>query len=317
LLLKLHCDVITTVCRVVHFRLSSQTDFFASWIQWSRNLSFNELRNLGGSQFSTHGINGFLVSLNGARFLQDGRSSNHHVNTSFRNFLDVVNFDTSVNFQTAVNSGFIDHGTSFTGLVQSGRDEGLSSETGVDRHEKNDIKLVHDELGNIQAGSRVENKSSLASTVFDELERAVDVVGGFGVEGDVRGTGIDKVTDGGINGGNHQMNIDGGGNSVVTKGLAHHGPNGQVGDVVVIHDVEMDNISTGFQNIVDFFAQLGEVSRKDRRSDEVVLISPDIQGGGGTSGLLLQNPDSRRGVRYIFKEKSAAFISFRIDLHLR
>lgn len=71
----------------------------------------------------------------------------------------------------------------------------MSTETRIDRHEKDNVKLVRNILGVVQAGGGVEDKSGLASTVLDQLERSVNVVGGFGVEGDVRGTGIDKVTD--------------------------------------------------------------------------------------------------------------------------
>ena len=74
---------------------------------------------------------------------------------------------------------------------------------------------------------------------------------------------------------------------MVTEGLADHGSNGQVGDVVVIHDVKVDNVGTGLQHVVNFFTELGKVSRKDGRSNEVVLISPNIQRSGGTSRVLL------------------------------
>ena len=74
---------------------------------------------------------------------------------------------------------------------------------------------------------------------------------------------------------------------MVTKGLADHGTNGQVGDVVVVHNVKVNNVGTSLQDIVDFFTKLGKVGGKDRRGNEVVLISPNIQGSLSTSGLLL------------------------------
>ena len=87
---------------------------------------------------------------------------------------------------------------------------------------------------------------------------------------------------------NHQVDINGGGHTVVTEGLADHGSNGQVGDVMVVHDVKVHNVGAGFQNIVDFFTELGKVSGKNGRSNKVVLVTPDIQGSVGASRVLLR-----------------------------
>lgn len=237
-------------------------------------------------EFGTHGVNGLLVGLDGSWLLEDGTSGNHHINTGFGDFLDVINLDSSINFQTAVQSVVIDKLAGISGLVQDSWDEGLSSESRVDGHEKDDVKLVHDKVADIKTGGGVENKSGLAPSVLDKLKGSVNVVGGLRVEGDVRGTGINEVTNGGIDGGNHEMDIDGGGNSVVTKGLADHRSDGQVGDIVVVHDIEVNNIGSGLKHIVDFLTQHGEIGRKDGRSDQVVLISPNIQRSGGTGRLL-------------------------------
>ena len=54
---------------------------------------------------------------------------------------------------------------------------------------------------------------------------------------------------------------------MVPKGLADHRSDGKVGDVVVVHNVEVYDVSTCLQNIVNLLTELGEVSRKDRRGD--------------------------------------------------
>ena len=225
------------------------------------NLSFpcrrnDLLSNLG--QFRAHLVDSLLVSLNGTGFLEDGASGNHHINTGFSNFLDVVNLNTSIDFQSAVNSGIINELAGFSGFIQNGRDEGLSSETRVDRHEQDDVELVGDIFGGIQAGGRVEDQSGLASTISDQLERTVDVASGFGVESDVRGTCINEVTDGSINGGNHQVNVNWGGNTVITKSLADHRSDGQVGYVVVVHNVKVNNVGSSLKDIVDFLTKAAE-----------------------------------------------------------
>ena len=46
---------------------------------------------------------------------------------------------------------------------------------------------------------------------------------------------------------NHQVNINGGLDAVVAKRLADHGSNGQVGHVVVVHDVKVNHVGARFQ----------------------------------------------------------------------
>jgi hypothetical protein len=241
---------------------------------------------LGSGKLLSHGIDGLLVGLDSAGLLEDGTSSNEHVNTGLADLLDVVNLHTAVDLETAVNAGIIDELASLAGLIEGGGDEGLSTETGVDAHEKDDVELVKDELGVVEGGGGVEDEAGLAAAVLDELEGAVDVVGGLGVEGDVGGTGVDEVGDGGIDGADHEVDVDGGGDAMVAEGLADHGADGEVGDVVVVHDVEMDDVGSGLEDVVNLLAELGKVGGKDGRGDEVVLVSPNVEGGGGAGRSL-------------------------------
>lgn len=87
-------------------------------------------------------------------------------------------------------------------------------------HQKNNVQLVLHKSTVIKGCGRVEDKSGLAPSVLDELKRPVDVVRGLRVERYVRGSGIDEVLDGSINGGNHEVDIDRGRDTVVAKGLA-------------------------------------------------------------------------------------------------
>ncbi len=54
---------------------------------------------------------------------------------------------------------------------------------------------------------------------------------------------------------------------------------------MVVHDIEVNNIGSGLKYIVNLLSKTSEVSRKDRRSNEVILISPYVKGSGGTCGL--------------------------------
>ena len=76
---------------------------------------------------------------------------------------------------------------------------------------------------------------------------------------------------------------------MVTESLANHRPNSKVWHIVVVHDIEMDDVGSGLEDVVDLLSETGEVSGKNGGGDEVVLISPDhVEGGGGTGHGRLQ-----------------------------
>ncbi len=91
------------------------------------------------------------------------------------------------------------------------------------------------------------------------------------MEGDVAGTGLGEVTDHAVDRRDHQVGIDLGADAVITQRLAHHRPDGQVGHVMIVHHVEVDDIGPGGQHILDLLPQAGEVSGQDRRGNLEVI----------------------------------------------
>ena len=69
--------------------------------------------------------------------------------------------------------------------------------------------------------------------------------------------------------------------------LAHQRPDGQVRDVVVVHDVEVDEVGASGEHRLDLLAQTCEVGGQDRRRDERLHRLGSDSGGSG------QRPDSR------------------------
>jgi hypothetical protein len=70
---------------------------------------------------------------------------------------------------------------------------------------------------------------------------------------------------------------------MLAQGLAHQGADGQVGHIVVVHDIEMDDVGASGQHIIDFLAQLGEVGGQDGGGDK-------ISGHGSVSPLVPEWP---------------------------
>ncbi|MCY1547785.1 hypothetical protein D9M68_838620 [compost metagenome] len=97
------------------------------------------------------------------------------------------------------------------------------------------------------------------------------MLGGFRVEGDVAGAGLDEVADDAIHRLDHQVHVDRRGDAVLAQRRADHRADGQVRHVVVVHHVEVDDVGTGGEHPVHILAQAGEIGGQDRRSDGVGL----------------------------------------------
>jgi len=91
------------------------------------------------------------------------------------------------------------------------------------------------------------------------------------VEGDVGGAGFDEVADDAVDRADHQVHVDRRGNTVLAQGGADHRANGQVGNVVVVHDIEVDDVGTRSQYLVDVFTQAGEIGGEDGGGNSVGL----------------------------------------------
>ena len=83
------------------------------------------------------------------------------------------------------------------------------------------------------------------------------------MEGDDAGTRRGEVRHDAVNRFHHQVNVDRGGNAIVTQRLEHHRTDGQVWNVVVIHHVEMDDIRASRQCVGSVFTQAGKIGRQN------------------------------------------------------
>ena len=248
------------------------------------NLNRHGRALVGQGELLAHGVDCLPVCLDRPRLLQYGAAGDHHVHARLGDLPDVVDLDAAVDLQAAVQAVVVDELARLPRLVEGRGNEGLPAESRIDAHEQDDVELVLDKVGVFQRGGGVEHESRLAPAVLDELEAAIDVVGRLGVEGDVGCAGVYEVVDGGVNGGHHEVHVDGGRDAVVAQGLADHGADGQVGNVVVVHDIEVDDVGAGLEHVVDLLAETGEVGGEDGGGDEVVLVAPDIEFGRRAAG---------------------------------
>ncbi|MNH24497.1 hypothetical protein D3C79_844310 [compost metagenome] len=82
---------------------------------------------------------------------------------------------------------------------------------------------------------------------------------------DIVGAGLGEGLDHRVHRGDHQVHIDRRGNPVAAQCLAELRPHGQVGHIVVIHHIDMDDIGTGGQYLLGFSAKAGKIGCQNRR----------------------------------------------------
>ena len=102
--------------------------------------------------------------------------------------------------------------------------------------------------------------------VPDQGQRAVRVTRGFRVECDDVGPGFGELRDNVVNRFDHQVDINRG-CRVGAYGLTDHGADCQVGNIMVVHDIKMDPVCAGIDDIAHFFAKSGEIGGKQAGGD--------------------------------------------------
>ena len=94
----------------------------------------------------------------------------------------------------------------------------------------------------------------------------MDMRPGLGVNRQNVGAGFGKGIEIGVGRRNHQMDVDDQ-RRVRAQRLDHHRPDGNVGNEMPVHDIDMDVIGAGSGDRTDFRPQIGEIRRQDRRGD--------------------------------------------------
>src|SRR5690606_1226584 len=105
---------------------------------------------------------------------------------------------------------------------------------------------------------RIEHQPGAAAGIADHLQGTIDVAGRFRMEGDEAGAGGGEIGDQAIDRLDHQVHVDRDGN-VAAHRLADHRPDRQVRDVMVVHDVEVNQVGAGGLDRAHLLAEPGEI----------------------------------------------------------
>ena len=87
------------------------------------------------------------------------------------------------------------------------------------------------------------------------------------MEGDVARACLGKVRDNAVHRLHHQVHIDRRLDAMVAQRIANHWPNGEIGDKVVVHHIEMHDVGASIQDSLDVLAKASEISGENRRSN--------------------------------------------------
>src|ERR1700722_13755069 len=222
------------------------------------------------AQLVAHGIDHRLVI--GAA--EDGTAGDESVGAGGRDTLDILHLDAAVDLQADVAPAGLDEGPGALDLAQRGLDETLSAEARVDAHDEHQVDLVNHVLERLEGAGRVEGEARLAARRPDQLQRTVDVERGLRVEADEVGAGGGEALDQGVHRGHHQVHVKEGVTTLRTaqiglERLRYGRSDGEVRDVVVVHDVEVHPVSARGDDALHFLAEARKVRRQNRRGDLV------------------------------------------------
>ena len=203
---------------------------------------------------------------------ENGRTSDQGIGPRGNNIRRVAGLDPAVHLQANFQLGFIDDAAGLLELGQGRGDELLTAEARVDRHQQHQVDLVDDPVEHIQRRGRVEYDTGLAAALADQAQGPVQVTGGFRMDADQACAGFGKIGDDAVDRLDHQVDIDWCGNAVIAQGLAYQRPDGQIGDVVIVHDIKVHPVSTRLQREAGVFAQAGEIGGQDGRGNHQRLF---------------------------------------------
>ncbi|MNV87366.1 hypothetical protein D3C71_1814840 [compost metagenome] len=98
------------------------------------------------------------------------------------------------------------------------------------------------------------------------------------MERDVTGARCSEIRHDAVDRFHHQVNVNRCGDAVITQRLTNHRPDGQIGNVVVIHHVEVHYVGTCGQHVGCVFTQASKICRQNGRGNQKFFhpLSPNV-----------------------------------------
>jgi len=171
------------------------------------------------------------VAEDGVSRYQEFGSGFHYIGYGFQ-------IDPTVYFDTKIEFAFGAHAGQRSDLVQRIGNEFLAAETGVHAHDQDVVDEVEDLGESFYGGGGIDDDARFATVGGDEMERAIEMDAGFLMDGDPVSAGFGEFRNEEIGILDHKVTVEG--NFELMAERTDNGrSNGEIGDEVTVHDVEM------------------------------------------------------------------------------
>ena len=147
------------------------------------------------------------------------------------------------------------------------RDERLTAEAGIDRHQQNRVEFVERVIQNRKRRGGIERQSGGESGVADRIDGAVDMADGFGMKRNAFCAGGGERGDEIIDGFGHQMDIPKSVGQGARERAQNRRPDGQIGRVVIVHHIQMQPFAAGVASVAGFFAETRKIGGEQTGGD--------------------------------------------------
>ena len=147
----------------------------------------------------------------------------------------------------------------------------LPAKAGVDAHHQNIVHHGQDFDERLDRGGRVDDDAGQHVVFDDVLEGAVQVAADLLMHGDHVGAGLGEGGDEGVGVLDHQVAVErqlGDG----AQGLDHGRAEGDVGDKVAVHDIDVDDGAAAALGRGDFVGEMGEVGGEDGEASSIMWV---------------------------------------------
>ncbi len=115
---------------------------------------------------------------------------------------------------------------------------------------------------------RIQHQAGLAPRFLDQADGPVHVFRSLRVEADDIGTGLGKIRNDAIDRFDHEVHVDHCPGERADR-FADQRPDRQVGNVMIVHHVEVNDVGARGNHRLDFFAELGEIRGQDAGSNSI------------------------------------------------
>jgi hypothetical protein len=211
--------------------------------------SFEELRRVGAN----------------VAVAEDGVASDENFGARLYDVRNSLQVHATIYFNSKIQFAFGAHADEGSNFVQRIWNEFLTTEAGVDAHHQDVVDEVQDFREHLDGSRGIQNYAGLAAVRNDVVKGAIEVDAGFLMNRNPIGSGFGKLGNEKVRVFDHEVTIDRHLNDF-TQPRDDRGTDGDVGNEVAVHNVDMEDCAATFDRKLRIAAELREVGRKDRGS---------------------------------------------------